>query len=334
MNESPSTTVILPSARLEVSRVCLGTGGIGSGTGLEASMELLDAYIECGGNFIDTAHNYGNWDPTLPKSASERVIGKWMAARGNRSTIVLATKGGHPFFETPEIGRLSRSDLEDDISGSLECLQTETIDLYWLHADEPSRPVGEVMETLHSFVESGRARHLGASNWKTSRIKEANDYANSHGLSPFIADQVLWNAADLAGYPYGNPNVGFVNRERYDFHLKTGMAMIPFQAHAFGLFSRMASGTLDSMNAGFRGFYKAEDSQLRFGRIQELMGQTGLSLSQVVLGYLASQPFVTVPIVGSHTAEQVRDSMAALTVRLTREQVDFIDGGQKGSELH
>ena len=332
MNSFP-THVTLPNSSLIVSHVCLGTGGIGSGTDGAASFAVLDAYVESGGNFIDTAHNYGDWVPDIPRSASERTIGAWMKERNNRASIVLATKGGHPLFDAPEVGRLSSREINSDLDGSLEALQTDHVDLYWLHADEPTRPVAEIMETLHETVTSRRVHFLGASNWKTSRIREANEYALNHGLTPFVADQVLWNAADLATYPYGNPNVGFVDGERYRFHTETGMAMIPFQAHAFGLFSRMDSGTLDDMNKGFRGFYKAEDSLLRFSRMQELMAQTGLSLSQVVLGYLSSQPFVTIPIVGSHTPEQVRDSTEALAVRLTSEQLDFIDGGKKGSEL-
>jgi aryl-alcohol dehydrogenase-like predicted oxidoreductase len=296
-------------------------------------MELLDTFLECGGNFIDTAHNYGDWDPNVPRSASEKAIGTWLRDRRCRADIVLATKGGHPLFDKPEQGRLSRADIFSDLDGSLESLQTEHIDLYWLHADEVSREVGEIMETLHEAAESGKVRYVGASNWKTSRIRAANAYALEHGLSPFVADQVLWNAADLAVYPYGNPTVGFVNKERYDFHLETGMAMIPFQAHAFGLFARMESGTLDRMNKGFRGFYKEEESLLRFNRMKQVMAETGLGLSQVVLGYLSSQPFVTVPIVGSHSPDQVRDSMSAIDVRLTKDEVDFIDGGQKGSEL-
>jgi aryl-alcohol dehydrogenase-like predicted oxidoreductase len=327
------TTQTIPNTHLTVSRVCLGTGGLGSATDVAGSFAILDSFVESGGNFIDTAHNYGDWDPNVPRSASEKAIGTWLNERRCRSDIVLATKGGHPLFDKPDVGRLSRADIFSDLEGSLESLQTDQIDLYWLHADEVSREVGEIMEALHEAVESGKVRYLGASNWKTSRIRAANAYAAAHGLSSFVGDQVLWNAADLAVYPYGNPTVGFVNRERYDFHLETGMAMIPFQAHAFGLFARMEAGTLDHMNSGFRGFYKPEESYRRFLRMKEVMAETGLGLSQVVIGYLSSQPFVTIPIVGSHSPDQVRDSMTAIDVRLTPEQVDYIDGGQKGSEL-
>lgn len=323
----------IPNTNLAVSRVCLGTGGLGSATDVAGSIEILDIFVDCGGNFIDTAHNYGDWVEGLPRSASERAIGAWLRERGCRSDIVLATKGGHPFFDKPDIGRLSRAEIFSDLDGSLEALQTDYIDLYWLHADEISRSVEEIVETLHEAIESGKVRYVGASNWKTSRIRAALAYAAEHGLHPFVGDQVLWNAADLAVYPYGNASVGFVNRERYDFHQETGLAMIPFQAHAFGLFARMEAGTLDQMNRGFRGFYKPQESLRRFHRMKEIMADADLRLSQVVLGYLSSQPFVTIPIVGSHSPEQVRDSMTALEIQLTPEQVDYIDGGQKGSEL-
>lgn len=300
---------------------------------MDETASLLDAYVAAGGNFIDTAHNYGNWVPNIPRSASERAIGAWMAERKNRDQLVLATKGGHPEFDAPEVGRLRRVDIFDDLTGSLEALQTTQIDLYWLHWDEVSRPVEEIIDTLNEAIDLGHVRYLGASNWTPSRIRAANAYAAAHGLAGFVADQVLWNAAPLQVFPYGNPGVGFVNQDRFALHVETGMAMIPFQAQAFGFFQRMHDGTLDQMNKGFRGFYEPIESEARFNRMREVMEETELTISQVVLGYLLSQPFVTIPIVGCQSVRQVADSMTALTVQLTPDQVHHINGGVKGSEL-
>ena len=321
--------LLLPNSDLSVSSICLGTGGFGSS--VREPVAVLNAYIEAGGNFIDTAHSYGDWVPNIPRSASERAIGAWMREKGNRDQVVLATKGGHPKFDAPDVGRLSRELIFEDLDGSLDALQTDRIDLYWLHKDEPSRTIEEIVDTLNVAVRDGKVRYLGASNLAVERIEAANAYAVASGQAGFVADQVLWSAAPLRIYPYGDPSVGFVDAARWEFHSRTGMAMIPFQSQAFGLFNRMQNGTLDQMNSGFRGFYVAEESRARFERMQTVMAETGLSITQVVLGYLLGQPFVTVPIIGSQSAGQVFDSMMAAEVRLTPRQVDLIDGGMKGS---
>ena len=323
--------LLLPNTDLTVSSICLGTGGFGSS--VREPDAVLSSYIESGGNFIDTAHNYGDWVPDIPRSASERAIGAWMREKRNRDQVVLATKGGHPKFDAPNVGRLSRELIFEDLNGSLDALQTDRIDLYWLHKDEPSRPIEEIVDSLNLAVRDGKVRYLGASNFAVARIEAANAYAASSGQAGFVADQVLWSAAPLRVYPYGDPSVGFVDETRWEFHARTGMAMIPFQSQAFGLFNRMQNGTLEQMNAGFRGFYVADDSQKRFERMQTVMAETGLSITQVVLGYLLGQPFVTVPIIGSQSPEQALDSMMAADVRLTKEQIDLIDGGEKGSRL-
>jgi aryl-alcohol dehydrogenase-like predicted oxidoreductase len=323
--------MIIPQTDLDATPICLGTGGFGSN--VPDALGVIDTYYELGGRFIDTANNYGDWIEGNHPGASERLIGAWATSRGVRDQILLATKGGHPKFDAPHRGRLSREDIFTDLEQSLERLRIDRIDLYWLHKDEPTRPIEEIVETLDELVRLGRVRYLGASNFSVDRICSANDYARSRGLSGFIADQVLWNAAPLAGYPYGDPGIGFMNRDRWDFHQETGMAMMPFQSLAWGLFHRMHTGTLDAMNPGFRGFYVPGESEIRFARIREVMADTGLSVSQVVLGYLLGQPFPTFPIIGSNRPAQVRDAMTALNVRLTPEQIDHIDGGEKGSEL-
>ena len=321
----------IPNTELDASPISLGTGGFGSS--VADPMGVLDAYAEAGGNFIDTACNYGDWIAGNEPGASERAIGAWLDARGARASVVLATKGGHPKFDAPEIGRLGRRDVMEDLDRSLERLRTDRIDLYWLHKDEPARPVEEIVETLNEAVEDGRVRYLGASNFAVARIEAANAYATAQGLAGFVADQALWSAAPLAGYPYGDPGAGFFDPARWEFHRRTGMAAVPYQSQAFGLFNRMHDGTLDAMNKGFRGFYVAHESADRYARMETIMQETGLTVTQVVLGYLLGQPFPTFPIVGSQSPAQVRDSMTALNVRLSPEQIDRIDGGQKGSIL-
>ena len=315
----------LPNTDLDVSPLCLGTGELGTTVAGEAAFALLDAFTEGGGTFVDTAHNYGDWVSDAPRGASEKILGAWMRARNNRDRVVLATKGAHWHLDSPDVPRLSRRDIEEDLDGSLQNLGTDRIDLYWLHRDDPNRPVGDILHVLNDARQAGKVRWFGASNWRTERLREAQAHAQAHGLAGFVADQVLWNAAVLAGPPYGDPTTGWMDAERFRFHQETGMAVLAYQSQAYGLFHRMAAGTLDAMNPGFRGFYKLEESARRFAGIRAVMAGIGLSVTQVVLGYLSSQPFPTVPIVGCRSVAQLRDSLSARDVRLTPEQIAVIE---------
>ncbi len=321
------TTKTIPNTDLQVSPICLGTGDIGSGINERDSFELLDLFVELGGNFLDTAHVYGSWIPGM-QSPSEKTIGAWMKARGNRDRIVVGTKGAHPDLKTMHIPRMSREEIIRDVDESLDHLQTDRIDLYWLHRDDSNRPVEDILETLESQVRAGKIRYYGASNWKTPRLREAAAFARKNGITGFVADQSFWNVAVLAGQPYGDATLGWMDEERFRFHFETGMAMIPYQSQAYGLFQRMANGTLDQMNQGFRGFYKAVETSERYERMMQLKACTGLTITQIVLGYLISQPFVTIPIVGCRKKEQLRDSMTALEVHLSPQDIIFIESGE------
>lgn len=314
----------ISGADLKVFPICLGTGEIGTKLDRERSFALLDAYVEQGGDFLDTAHNYGDWVRDAPRSASETVIGEWLQDRRCRDRIVLATKGGYPLLDGRNIPRGSRSEIVEDLDGSLRCLQTDRIDLYWIHRDDETRPVEEIVETLQQQVRAGKIRWYGASNFSAERLRSAFRYAAQCGYTGFVADQVLWNAGVLAKYPYGDSGVRFMDRDRFAFHLETGMTALAFQSQAFGLFHRMDAGTLEQMNPGFRSFYRLPESAERYQGMRAVMEETGLTITQVVLGYLISQPFPTVPIVGCQSAEQVADSMRAAAVRLTPQQIALI----------
>src|ERR1700761_646598 len=134
-----SSLVNLPGTDLTVSSICLGTGGFGTSIKQDDAFHMLDTFVELGGSFIDTAHVYGDWEKDVPRSVSERIIGAWMRDRGVRDQIVLATKGAHWHLDKPDVPRLSRRDIDEDLAGSLEALQTDRIDLYWLHRDDPQR---------------------------------------------------------------------------------------------------------------------------------------------------------------------------------------------------
>jgi aryl-alcohol dehydrogenase-like predicted oxidoreductase len=299
---------------------------IGSTVDKGTSFQLLDAFAEAGGTFIDTAKVYADWLPG-ECSISEKTIGEWLRRSGRRSQIVLATKGAHPELSTMQIGRLSRAEIVADLDASLRHLQTDVIDLYWLHRDDAKRPVADILETLEDQVRAGKIRYYGCSNWRASRIAEAQALARSQGWAGFAADQMMWSLAaiDYAALP--DKTAVAMNGELRQFHLAGGMAATPYSSQANGYFQRLAAGTANKMDEGQRRVYGSAANAARLARVQQLAANTGIPLTAIVLGYLTAQPFPTFPIFACRTMAQLQDTLQASDVILTQEQVAFLEQG-------
>jgi len=324
--------VTLPGTDLEVSHIAMGSSAIGSRVGRVDSFALLDAFVEVGGTFLDTAHVYANWEPG-EKHRSEKTIGAWLRATGHRDRVILATKGGHPDPETPMVSRLSPSEIVGDLDSSLELLGVDRVDLFWLHRDQPSRPVGEMLETLHEQVKLGKVGYIGCSNWRPERILEARAYAEEHGIAPFVASQILWSLAA--------PNSGVVawdhasmDDEAAAFYREAGLAVVAFTSQARGFFTRAAAGGLASLRPDVRAEYESPENLARLGRAKRLATELGTTVTAIVLAYIDSQPFVGIPIVGCVTLEQVRDSLSGADLALTHDQLRYLMSGDNAEGEH
>lgn len=317
----------IPGTDLQPSALCLGTADMGTQIARPDAFRILDAYVERGGNFLDTAAIYANWVPG-ERSVSEKLLGQWLSERGLRTHMIVATKGGHlDDVAALRFPRLAPDQIAADLHASLQHLCTETIDLYWLHRDDPTRPVAEIMETLNAHVRAGHVRYLGCSNWRLERLQAAQRYAAEHGLQGFVATQVLWNLAVLDWAAIGDPTIVAMDAALWQYQRDANLAAIPFSSQANGLFQKLAAGQAERIRSGTLKMYSLEANQSRLERVQRLMRELNLSVTQIVLGYLLSQPFPTVPIVGPHTLEQVEDSLSAGSVRLSPEQVRFLETG-------
>jgi len=298
----------------------MGTVVLGSTVDRDGSFALLDRYVERGGNFIDTASVYANWLP-VERHSSEKTIGRWLKARGNRKQLILATKGAHPELSSTDVPRMSRDEIVADLETSLRNLRTEAIDLYWLHRDDPERPVCEIMEVLWDQVDAGKICYLGCSNWRAARIRAAQAYAARHGRLGFVGDQMMWSLALVDPEALGDKTMVYMDDELMCYHQETGLAAIAYSSQARGAFQKMARG--DEVPR----VYRRRGNEDRFQRVKRLAAQSGLTITQVVLGYMQSQSFTTVPIVGCRTLEQLDDSLDAADVRLTSEQVRYLEAG-------
>lgn len=317
-------SIRLPNTNLDVSSLCLGTSEFGSKVDRNTAFQLLDEFVGAGGNFIDTANVYGDWVPGT-KSSSEKTIGAWLAERGNRDKVVIATKGAHPLLSSMDVPRCAPKDIIHDIDQSLRHLQCDVIDLFWMHRDDPTRPTGEIIETLADQVKAGKIRYFGCSNWRVDRITAANAYAAAHGLPGFVADQMLWNAARLDANALPDKTMVAMDDALYRYHEETNLPAIPYSSQANGILHKLALGNVEAIRANQHLIYPPGSNKRRALAVKTLAEELDVSFTAIVLGYLQSQPFLTIPIIGARNLPHLHDSLAGDGVWLDEEQRDLID---------
>lgn len=317
--------------RIGPSRICLGTVSFGSDISRTDAFALLDRYAALGGNFIDTAHVYSLWEPE-GEGASERTIGEWIRAHGARDSVVLATKGGHPPLDRMDAPRCSAKEFENDLSESLDRLGVDSVDLYWVHRDDPRRPAGEILEALAGCVRDGRVRLLGVSNWSVARILEANAYGQSHDLPLFCASQPRWALADRVNELPASDNTLDLDAAGVDWHRRTGFPLVPFTAQAKGYFG--AENVAWAKN-GFAGEpprgsrYDGPANRLRLLSAMEMANNKGVTAHQIALAYLLNQPVAVYPIIGTRDVHHLGEALAAMTIRLSPEECSRLENGTR-----
>lgn len=308
--EKQMNTRNIPGTDLFPSVLCFGGGSICRSDSQSFAFDLLDRYLELGGNFIDTANIYGKWLPEA-SNISEQYIGNWMAARQNRNRIILATKGGHPELGTMHISRLSREEVLADLEESLSSLRTDCVDLYWLHRDDEKRPVGEILDYLQEFVRLGKIRWFGSSNWKPARIREAMEVAKAKNMQGFVANQIFWSLAEFDPKALPDPTMTGMDGETWRLHLEGPLAAIPYSSQAGGYFHKLRTLGKENINAGQLRLYDSPINDCRFEKLCQLEAEMQYPMDELVLGYLLAQPFPVMPIIGASTLEQLDSSMKA-----------------------
>lgn len=312
-----------------VSELCLGTGGYGTSIDADAAGPIMDRFLELGGTFLDTAHVYGAWAPGRA-GASERVIGAWLSARGCRGDVVVGTKGGHPDLATMQVSRLRPEDIAADLRESLERLQTDYVDVYWLHRDDPRIAVGDIMDALNEHLNAGLVRGIGCSNWTTERLAEANEWAAAHGKVGFCASQIGYSLARANAGSGGYPGTLSMDEPTHAYHRRTGVPVVAYSSQAGGFFSGKYAADDDPAavaNQGIVRTYYHEDNFQRLARAQALAARHGRTANEANLAYLQSQPFPVIPIVGSRTVAQVEASCAATGWHLAPEECRWLESG-------
>ncbi|MEU7373791.1 aldo/keto reductase [Streptomyces albidoflavus] len=303
----------LGNSDLDVFPLALG-GNVFGWTADEAqSFAVLDAYAAAGGNFIDSADTYSSWVPGNEGGESETVIGKWLASRGNRDGIVVATKvGSHPQFQG-----LSAPNVKAAAEESLRRLGTDRIDLYYTHFDDPSVPVAEIVTALDDLVKAGKVRAVAASNISPERLQESLDFADREGLARYVALQ---------------PHYNLVSRDTYEGPLqqvasRAGLAAVPYYALAAGfLTGKYRPGTtVESARAAGAGQHlDTERGQKVLAALDTVAEAHGAEVASVALAWLAARPTVAAPIASARTVEQLPALLAVADLTLTDEELSLL----------
>jgi aryl-alcohol dehydrogenase-like predicted oxidoreductase len=307
----------LAGTDLNVSNLCMGLGGIGSAIRGDAAQALMDRFMAAGGNFFDTAHCYAFWvDGCL--GASERELGT-LIRRVGRKNVVISSKGGHP-DGGPQYRRPDRyldpKVVARDLDESLDRLGVSTIDIYHLHRDDRRVPVDEIIDMLDAEAQRGRIRYPAASNWSAARIAEANAYAARAGRRPFVISQPQWSLADRK--PNTDPTARFMTPEDRAWHTQSQLPVMPYTPTAGGYFAT---------NGERAKSHDTPISQARLVRVQELAKKIGRTPNQIALAWLMHQPFPVIPITGTVNAEHLDDAIGSTRVRLTPEEVEWLENG-------
>jgi aryl-alcohol dehydrogenase (NADP+) len=296
----------IADTELDVFPLCLGGNVFGWTADEEASFAVLDAYAEAGGNFIDTADIYASGE-------SEKILGRWLARRGRRDDMVIATKVG--MGAAPERGNLKAATIRAAAEGSLKSLGVDHIDLYYAHRDDLGTPVEETLAAFDDLVREGKVAHIAASNYEAPRLAAALKISDTEGLARFVALQ---------------PNYNLVVRDEFEGDLadlcaRENIGVMPYFGLARGFLTgkyRPGGPEGDSPRAKRAREHLDERGIAVLGVLDEVAAAHDTSVASVALAWLLAQPTVVAPIASARNTEQLADLLAIADLRLTADEVD------------
>src|SRR3954453_664101 len=295
----------LPGTDLTVSDLCLGGNVFGWTADEPTSFALLDRFVDAVPStqspFVDTAEMYGN-------GVSEQILGRWMAERGMRDRLGVATKGSPGEKEHP----LSAPEIRDAAERSLRNLQIDTIDLYYAHYDDETTPLEETLTAFDELVRSGKVRHIAASNYSAKRLTEALETSQRLGLARYVALQ---------------PHHNLIEREVYEGEVQAvaveyDLGVMPYFGLARGFLTGKyrAGETIDSPRAQRASQYVGERGDRVLAGLSEVADAHGVTGASVALRWLADQPTITTPIASGRSVDQLADLLPMLDLVLTDEE--------------
>lgn len=306
--------ITLPKTDLQVYPLCLGGNVFGFSADVKNSEDVLNYYFDNGGNFVDTADMYSQWAPGHVGGESETIIGNWMKKRGNRSQMVIATK----VSKLDTRPGLKSANIVAACDDSLRRLQTDYIDLYYAHQDDPDTPIEETLSTFDSLIKSGKVRYIAASNFTSSRLQESLDISRELGLASYVACQDQYNLMDRD-----------YETSLRDTVEKNGLSEIPFYGLARGFLSgKYRPGvTVESVRAtGVANSYAHERGWAMLEKLDQIAKERQTSVSAIALAWLRTQPTVSTPIASATKLEQIKELMPIVELDSSTIESLFLEG--------
>lgn len=301
---------------LEVSPITFGGNVFGWTLNEQESFNILDVLIDNGFNFIDTADVYSKWVPGNKGGESETIIGNWLAKRGRRDDIIIATKLGAEMSENKK--GLKAAYVKSAIEASLQRLKTDYVDLYQTHYDDEQTPVGETIQALNDLIKEGKVRYIGASNYKAERVYESNEFARKNNLQPYISLQPLYNLFDREHF----------EKEYLPLVQDENLAVLNYYALASGFLSGKYRSESD-LNKSPRGEGIKKYLNDRGYRILTVMDEIAtnknIAPAQIAIAWLLHKPFITAPIASATNQKQLDDLLKATEIKLSDEEVRLLD---------
>ena len=311
----------LGNSGISVAPLMLGGNVFGWNIDEQASFTVLDAFVEAGFDFIDTADVYSAWKPGNSGGESETIIGNWMKSRGNRSKVIVATKVGMEL--APDKKGLSPAYIVKAVEDSLHRLQTDYIDLYQSHKDDPETPLDETLAAYGNLVKAGKIRAIGASNYTGERLTEALDMSKSHGQVAYTCLQPHYNLYERAGYESDlepvamNRNLGVIPY----FSLASGFLTGKYRSDAD--FGKSARGANMGKYLNPRGFRILD-------ALDKVADAHSVNPTQVALAWLMARPSITAPIASATNPDQLKDLVAAVELRLSDAEIIELNTASAG----
>ena len=308
---------------LSVSALCLGTMQFGWTADERSSFAVMDAFVEAGGNFLDTADVYRNWAAGGPGGLSEEIVGRWMKERGNRDRIVVATKVRGRMWDGPDGEGLSRSHITRAVEDSLRRLQIETIDLYQCHSPDESTPIEETLDVFRELTDAGKVRYVGASNYSVDQLRESLQVAGEKRLAQFVSLQPHYNLVHRAEF----------EEALADLCQREAVGVIPYSPLAGGFLTgkyREGQPLPESQRAGRAKRYMTEQGMGVIERLDATANAHGATPAAVALAWLLANPAVSAPIIGANTPEQVAQLLPATDLRLSPDELRALEDASAG----
>jgi len=303
---------------LKVSEICLGTMNWRWTTSEPMSYRVMDAFTAGGGNFLDSADIYSFWAKGCTVGSSETIIGKWMKRRKNRRDIVLSTKVRGRMWPGPTGEGLSRAHIVRACDDSLKRLQTDRIDLYQTHFPDDTVPIEETLRALGDLVKSGKVRYIGCSNYTPGQLAEAVVCARQLGIPQYVSIQPFYN---LYARDFERDHAWLVK--------KYGVAVIPYSPLMGGFLSgkyRRGKPVPRSKRAGGLKWLLNDRGWNVIEALERMGRPRGKTVLQMALGWHLSHDWMTAPIVGANTPEQLSEALGAAGLRLNEAEMKELDG--------